>query len=361
VKTLQTLLAFLLICAFGIAQTTCVNCAGSGAGTGSCTNKAVTAVNGGAPTCSTITSAFVDTSVALTGTDINTSNQVTATHLAAALPVAQGGTGVTASQGNGTKNQLSTGTTTTNDCVKFDANGNTIDAGAPCGGTGGQVFPSFTIPTVSATFTVLTGAGLTITDTTYGSGIVVANNGTDLFGAWAPIPTAPYTIEAGMSCSTNATNGTNTGAQYGFGVRQSSATKQDVGEIITFSPTNGSITTGIQYRTCNFTNDADTTGSCGNSANTATGNMTFFRTTDDGAAGATSRKRWWSNNGRVWTAGDAGEDPTVIVANQFGFAFGDSPNATTWTCAILHVKTWCASGCTVTCAGAACVQPQVMP
>jgi hypothetical protein len=36
-------------------------------------------------------------------------------------------------QGNGAKLQLSTGTTTTNDCVKFDANGNTVDAGAACG------------------------------------------------------------------------------------------------------------------------------------------------------------------------------------------------------------------------------------
>lgn len=37
-------------------------------------------------------------------------------------------------QGNGTKTQLSTGTTTANNCVKFDANGNTVDAGATCGG-----------------------------------------------------------------------------------------------------------------------------------------------------------------------------------------------------------------------------------
>jgi hypothetical protein len=40
-------------------------------------------------------------------------------------------------QGNGTKVQLSTGTTTSNDCVKFDANGNTVDAGAACGSGGG--------------------------------------------------------------------------------------------------------------------------------------------------------------------------------------------------------------------------------
>src|SRR6185437_8434420 len=59
-----------------------------------CTNQAITALSL-APTCATITSAYVDTSIAKTGTDINTSNQVTATHLAAALPYAQGGTNTT--------------------------------------------------------------------------------------------------------------------------------------------------------------------------------------------------------------------------------------------------------------------------
>jgi hypothetical protein len=50
------------------------NVSGSGAGTGSCTNQAVTAVLNGGPTCATITSAYVDSSIApaaspaLTGT-----------------------------------------------------------------------------------------------------------------------------------------------------------------------------------------------------------------------------------------------------------------------------------------------------
>lgn len=39
-------------------------------------------------------------------------------------------------QGNGAKTQLSTGTTTTNDCVKFDANGNTVDSGSACAAAG---------------------------------------------------------------------------------------------------------------------------------------------------------------------------------------------------------------------------------
>jgi hypothetical protein len=69
---------------------------GAASGTGSCANQAVTAANAdSSPTCSTITSAYVDTSIAKTGTDINTSNQVTVTHLSSALPVNQGGTGNT--------------------------------------------------------------------------------------------------------------------------------------------------------------------------------------------------------------------------------------------------------------------------
>lgn len=43
-----------------------------------------------------------------------------------------GQTGALSAQGNGTKVQLSTGTTTSNDCVKFDANGNTVDLGTTC-------------------------------------------------------------------------------------------------------------------------------------------------------------------------------------------------------------------------------------
>ena len=46
-------------------------------------------------------------------------------------------------QGNGAKVQLSTGTTTTNNCVKFDANGNTVDAGAACGGTFTPALPNY--------------------------------------------------------------------------------------------------------------------------------------------------------------------------------------------------------------------------
>lgn len=56
---------------------------------------------------------------------------------------------LTSYQGNGAKLQVSTGTTTTNDCVKFDANGNTVDAGSACGAGGGaqSLFTSSTSTT----------------------------------------------------------------------------------------------------------------------------------------------------------------------------------------------------------------------
>jgi hypothetical protein len=60
------------------------------------------------------------------------------------LPLAAGSQTITGggkfdaynTQGNGTKVQLSTGSTTTNDCVKFDASGNAVDSGGACGGSG---------------------------------------------------------------------------------------------------------------------------------------------------------------------------------------------------------------------------------
>jgi len=53
----------------------------------------VSIILGSSLTCTTLTSAYTDTSIARTGIDVNTSLPVTALHMAAPLPVAQGGTG----------------------------------------------------------------------------------------------------------------------------------------------------------------------------------------------------------------------------------------------------------------------------
>lgn len=65
---------------------------------------------------------------------------------------------VTATQGNGEKFQLSTGTTTTNDCLKYDAAGNAVDSGAGCGSGSGSV-------TSVATTGPITGGTITTTGT----------------------------------------------------------------------------------------------------------------------------------------------------------------------------------------------------
>lgn len=68
-----------------------------------CTNQFARGINAsGAAQCATVVSTDTDTSIAHTGADINTSHQVSATHLAAALPLAQGGTALTAVPGSNT-------------------------------------------------------------------------------------------------------------------------------------------------------------------------------------------------------------------------------------------------------------------
>jgi hypothetical protein len=51
-------------------------------------------------------------------------------------------------QGNGAKVQLSTGSTSANDCVKFDANGNVVDSGSACssGGSGTTIWTGTASP-----------------------------------------------------------------------------------------------------------------------------------------------------------------------------------------------------------------------
>lgn len=68
---------------------TCVTASGHSAGV------AHFGGSGQAVTSSQVVAADTDTSIAHTGVDVNTSYQVTATHLASALPTAQGGTGIT--------------------------------------------------------------------------------------------------------------------------------------------------------------------------------------------------------------------------------------------------------------------------
>lgn len=71
-------------------------------------------------------------------------------------------------QGSGLKVQMSTGTATSNDCVKFDSNGNAVDAGFPCGA--GQANPTVfacdgSDQTTLISAALVTGANLLFTGT----------------------------------------------------------------------------------------------------------------------------------------------------------------------------------------------------
>jgi hypothetical protein len=100
--------------------------------------------------------------------------------------------------------QLSTGTTTTNDCVKFDANGNTVDAGAACGSGSGSV----TWPTTN-NVVISNGTNTPASVAPGTSGNNLTSNGT----TWvSSAPTAPSlgtpTITGGtMTMGGNATYG----------------------------------------------------------------------------------------------------------------------------------------------------------
>jgi len=135
------------------------NCAGSGSGNVS---------NSGTPTANqlplwvtatTIKGVTLSGDFTISGTGLGTNTGLNGTSLAGlatgllknttttGVPSTVTGTSsITGVQGNGANLQLSTGATTTNDCVKFDANGNTVDAGAACGSS----VSSGTVTTFSA-------------------------------------------------------------------------------------------------------------------------------------------------------------------------------------------------------------------
>jgi hypothetical protein len=148
----------------------------------------------------------------LAGVDINNSDQVTATHLAAALPVAQGGTGVTSAQGNGSKVQLSTGAVTTNVVTKFDANGNTVNSSITDNGT----VVSFTEPLNGAT---LQGAGsgnavtLLNPQDTLGN---ITGNGTDQTVYTFTIPANTIQAGKGLRLTFGAANNNAVAVTYKF-------------------------------------------------------------------------------------------------------------------------------------------------
>lgn len=123
--------------------------------------------------------------------------------------------GTTTNQGNGAKLQLSTGTTTTNDCVKFDANGNAVDNGSACGSGGSGTVNSGTSGQVAyygSTGTAVSGEALSaLIDSAIGNtqGDVLYRSGT----AWSVL--APST--SGLCLQTGGSGANPSWASCGSG------------------------------------------------------------------------------------------------------------------------------------------------
>jgi hypothetical protein len=100
------------------------------------------------------------------------------------------GVAMTANQGDGTKIQHSTGTTTTGDGVMFDANGNAVDSGAPA------------VSTVKARVSFNGISGVSISDSFNIASVVRIGAGKYTITFTTPMPTANYTVSvAGTTVS----------------------------------------------------------------------------------------------------------------------------------------------------------------
>jgi hypothetical protein len=209
------------------------------------TGASLSTTGSGTINANQINSGAVPTSATVVGT--NGSNQVVAS----------------TTQGNGSKVQLSSGSTSTNDCVKFDANGNTVDSGASCNAS--PAFGTILTGTNSAaTMTIGTGATMTVS----GSGV---NNANQVNGA---IVAASATVAA-----TNSSNQIIAATYQGNGAKvqlsTGSTTTNDVVKydangntvdagilataVITGTPTNHGVALGSSTQALGFTS-AGTSG-----------------------------------------------------------------------------------------------------
>ena len=124
---------------------------------GTCTNQFTRSIDSsGRPTCATVVSTDTDSSIAHTGVDINTSYQITTTHLSAALPVNQGGTGTTSTLTGLMRGNASamTAAEISGDCTTSGSNAITCKPTLPAAGSSGTFSGSSYIFVCSTTCTI---------------------------------------------------------------------------------------------------------------------------------------------------------------------------------------------------------------
>lgn len=118
-----------------------------------------------------------------------------------------------AKQGNASKIQLGSGATTTNDCVKYDSNGNAVDSGGPCGGgsfTGNASDPRFQMTVAGAVATMdatmsstnpanLLGGSTVFSKTTVSTLTIASNTGSTGSVAVCAHPDGSFTYNHNIS------------------------------------------------------------------------------------------------------------------------------------------------------------------
>ena len=171
--------------------------------------------------------------------------------------------GVTAAQGNGTKFQFSTGTTTTGNCAQFDSNGNTVDAGIAClgGGTSTKTADYTTVAGDSGKLILGNGSSITLSllatpgasyavgfENIHSTDLVISRNGLTINGASSNITLKQYQQ---VACFSNGTNYfCSVPDVAGSGITLTQAAN---GQTI-------ALTTASRYRVCDIA-IGDTTGS----------------------------------------------------------------------------------------------------
>jgi hypothetical protein len=286
---------------------------GAASGTGACTNQAVTTLNSdAAPTCTTITSSYVNTSIAQTGVDINTSHQVTALHLG--TPTVSG-FGLTANTGgifySGAANMtLLSGTATANQLLMSGA------AAAPAWST--AVYPATT--TVSQL--LYSSSANTV------AGLATGNNGV-LITSGSGVPsissTLPSAVQGNITSTGTIGSGTWNGGVVGlvYGGSNANLTASNGGIIYT-SATAMAVMSGTANASRPLLSGASTTPTWAVFSlpgSVTSGGISYFSSTS--AMGSSGLLTQYG----VVLGGGAGGSPTSTTAGATGSVLAGNTSA----------------------------------